>query len=66
MGGGADQDANEKIVRPFGDTFQPTGGLKRLAGNLANAVTTVSAVKGRSITSCRKRRSRVFHDQESV
>ncbi len=41
---GADQSLNEAILRPPEDAFQPTGGLKRLTGNLGTAVMKVSAV----------------------
>ncbi len=34
-----------KILRPAADPFQPTGGLKKLAGNLGRAIIKVSAVK---------------------
>ena len=61
---GPTETLNEKIVRPIGDPFQPTGGLKRLAGNLGNAVTKVSAVKPEHHIV--EAPIRVFHDQESV
>ena len=35
---------NTKILRPADDPFQATGGLKRLAGNLGDAVIKISAV----------------------
>ena len=41
---GADHSLNEAILRPPHDPFQPTGGLKRLTGNLGTAVMKVSAV----------------------
>jgi phosphogluconate dehydratase len=36
---------DNKILRPAADPFQPTGGLKKLAGNLGSAIIKVSAVK---------------------
>ncbi len=36
---------DSKILRPAMDPFQPTGGLKKLAGNLGSAIIKVSAVK---------------------
>ncbi|WP_027256051.1 phosphogluconate dehydratase [Leisingera aquimarina] len=41
---GAGRSLNEAILRPPHDPFQPTGGLKRLTGNLGTAVMKVSAV----------------------
>ena len=55
---------NDKILRPMGDPFQPTGGLKRLTGSLGNAVTKVSAVKPEQHVV--EAPARVFHDQEAV
>jgi len=61
---GSIDSLNEKILRPCKDPFQPTGGLKRLAGNLGAGVMKVSAVaEGRHIVEAP---ARVFHDQESV
>ncbi len=42
--GGTKESLNDKILRPASDPFQPTGGLKRLTGNLGTAVMKVSAV----------------------
>ncbi|MDW4498903.1 phosphogluconate dehydratase [Sulfitobacter sp. D35] len=55
---------NDKIVRPANDPFQPTGGLKRMAGALGTAVCKVSAVapEHRIVEAP----ARVFHDQEAV
>ncbi|MEM1352477.1 MAG: phosphogluconate dehydratase [Pseudomonadota bacterium] len=61
---GTDKSLNEKIVRPANDPFQPTGGLKRLSGNLGNAVIKVSAVKPQHQTV--EAPVRIFHDQDSV
>ncbi len=41
---GSGETLNDKILRPANDPFQPTGGLKRLVGNLGTAVMKVSAV----------------------
>jgi phosphogluconate dehydratase len=55
---------NDKILRPASDPFQPTGGVKRLAGNLGTGVMKISAVAPeRHVVEAR---ARVFHDQESV
>lgn len=52
------------ILRPAGDPFQPTGGLKRLAGSLGTAVIKVSAVapEHRVVEAP----ARVFHDLQGV
>ncbi|MEX0970076.1 MAG: phosphogluconate dehydratase, partial [Paracoccaceae bacterium] len=61
---GASESLNEKILRPCKDPFQPTGGLKRLAGNLGTGVMKVSAVaEERHIIEAP---ARVFHDQNEV
>ncbi|MEM1130783.1 MAG: phosphogluconate dehydratase, partial [Pseudomonadota bacterium] len=55
---------NDKILRPASDPFQPSGGLKELAGNLGRGVMKVSAVAPeRHIIEAP---ARVFHDQASV
>lgn len=41
---GAKETQNDKILRPSRDAFQPTGGLKQLAGNLGKGVIKISAV----------------------
>ncbi|SMX28304.1 Phosphogluconate dehydratase [Pelagimonas phthalicica] len=41
---GAKETQNDKILRPARDAFQPTGGLKQLAGNLGKGVIKISAV----------------------
>ncbi|MGB7243119.1 MAG: phosphogluconate dehydratase [Sulfitobacter sp.] len=61
---GPDHSLNEKILRPANDPFQPTGGLKRLAGSLGTAVTKVSAVKPEH--QIVEAKARVFHTQEAV
>jgi phosphogluconate dehydratase len=55
---------NDRILRPASDPFQPTGGMKRLAGNLGLGVMKVSAVKPEHQVV--EARARVFHDQDSV
>ncbi len=55
---------NDRILRPVAEPFAPTGGTKRLAGNLGTGVMKVSAVAPE-----RQRieaPARVFHDQEAV
>ncbi len=61
---GARKTLNDKILRPASDPFQPTGGTRRLAGNLGAAVMKVSAVlpERQSVEAP----ARVFHDQEEV
>jgi phosphogluconate dehydratase len=39
------QSGDEKVLAPFAKAFQPTGGLKVLAGNVGHAVIKTSAVK---------------------
>ena len=61
---GAAQTLNDRILRPASDPFQPTGGLKQLAGNLGRGVIKASAVAPeRHVIEAP---ARVFHDQESV
>ncbi len=61
---GPNTTLNDKILRPVGDAFQPTGGTKRLAGNLGTAVMKVSAVaEERRVIEAPVR---VFHDQAEV
>ena len=43
-GDGAKQTLNDKILRPASNPFQPSGGMKRLAGNLGTGVMKISAV----------------------
>ncbi|MGQ0564750.1 MAG: phosphogluconate dehydratase [Gemmobacter sp.] len=55
---------NDRIVRPASDPFQPTGGLRQLAGNLGRGVIKVSAVSpDRHVIEAP---CRIFHDQDSV
>ncbi|MEM9636698.1 MAG: phosphogluconate dehydratase [Pseudomonadota bacterium] len=61
---GTPHSLNERILRPASDPFQPTGGLKRLNGNLGNAVMKVSAVKPEH--QIVEAPVRVFNDQEEV
>mgnify|MGYP001793555981 CR=1 FL=1 len=61
---GTPHSLNERILRPAADPFQPTGGLKRLNGNLGNAVMKVSAVKPEH--QIVEAPVRVFNDQEEV
>ena len=61
---GTPESLNEKILRPASDPFQPTGGLKRLAGNLGTAVMKVSAVAPEHQVV--EAPARVFHDQDAV
>ncbi len=61
---GPKDSLNDKIVRPAADPFQPTGGLRQLAGNLGRGVIKISAVAPeRHIIEAP---ARVFHDQEAV
>lgn len=61
---GAGASLNDKILRPVGDPFQPTGGLAQLTGNLGSGVIKVSAVAAdRHVIEAPVR---VFHDQDSV
>jgi phosphogluconate dehydratase len=61
---GTTSSLNDKILRPVEDAFQPSGGLKRLAGSLGNAVIKVSAVA--SEHHIVKAPVRVFDNQEAV
>ena len=61
---GAGQTLNDKIVRPASDPFAPTGGTRRLKGNLGTGVMKVSAVAPeRQVIEAP---ARVFHDQDEV
>ncbi|WP_372893513.1 phosphogluconate dehydratase [Rhodosalinus sp.] len=42
---GPRESANERILRPHADPFQPTGGMVQLTGNLGEGVAKISAVK---------------------
>jgi phosphogluconate dehydratase len=61
---GPQDSLNDKILRPVADPFQPTGGLKRLAGTLGTAVMKVSAVDPAHHVI--EAPVRVFHDQAEV
>ncbi|MEO1275910.1 MAG: phosphogluconate dehydratase [Pseudomonadota bacterium] len=61
---GVSETQNDKILRPASDPFQPTGGMKRLAGNLGTGVMKVSAVAPeRHVIEAP---ARIFHDQADV
>ncbi|WP_151718762.1 phosphogluconate dehydratase [Gemmobacter serpentinus] len=61
---GSGETLNDRILRPAGDAFAPTGGLKQLSGNLGRGVIKVSAVAPeRHIIEAP---ARIFHDQPSV
>ncbi|MFC2250919.1 phosphogluconate dehydratase [Labrys portucalensis] len=61
---GTSASLNPKVLRPAGEPFQPTGGLKRLQGNLGTGVMKVSAVAPeRHVVEAP---ARVFADQEAV
>ncbi|MFI0395176.1 phosphogluconate dehydratase [Paracoccus jiaweipingae] len=55
---------NDKILRPVSDPFAPTGGLRRLTGNLGQAVIKVSAVKPQHQVV--EAPARIFTDQAEV
>ncbi|QFT92389.1 Phosphogluconate dehydratase [Roseovarius sp. THAF9] len=61
---GLDESLNDKILRPASDPFQPTGGLRRLAGSLGTSVMKISAVAAEHHVI--EAPVRVFHDQEAV
>ncbi len=62
--GGPANSMNEKILRPAGDPFAVTGGLKQLTGNLGRGVIKVSAVAPeRHLIEAP---CRIFHDQNAV
>ena len=61
---GARETLNDKILRPAGNPFAVTGGLKQLSGNLGRGVIKVSAVAPeRHVIEAP---ARVFADQEEV
>ncbi|SNX67610.1 6-phosphogluconate dehydratase [Cereibacter ovatus] len=61
---GAGTSLNDRILRPASDPFQPTGGLRQLAGTLGRGVMKVSAVTpDRHVIEAP---ARIFHDQDSV
>lgn len=58
------ESADQAVLRPLRDAFQPTGGLKVLSGNLGRAVIKVSAVDpARHVIVAP---ARVFHSQEAL
>jgi len=61
---GPKESLNDKILRPAGDPFQATGGLKRMTGSMGTAVMKVSAVapEHRVVEAP----ARVFADQDEV
>lgn len=61
---GSVRSHNDKILRPAGDPFQPTGGLAELRGNLGAGVMKVSAVKPEHRVV--EAPVRIFHDQDAV
>ncbi|PRX35135.1 6-phosphogluconate dehydratase [Meinhardsimonia xiamenensis] len=63
-GEGPRESLDARILRPFAEPFQPTGGLMELSGNLGRAVIKVSAVapEHRVIEAP----ARVFDSQEAV
>ena len=61
---GPETTENDKILRPCGEAFALTGGLKQLNGNLGRGVIKVSAVAPeRHIIEAK---ARIFHDQADV
>ncbi len=55
---------DEKVLAPFQKAFQPTGGLKVLAGNIGHAIIKTSAVKPeRHVIEAP---ARVFHSQQGL
>ncbi|MFZ1726980.1 MAG: phosphogluconate dehydratase, partial [Albidovulum sp.] len=61
---GPTETQNDKILRPVGDPFQPTGGLKQLRGNLGRGVIKASAVAPEH--QVLEAPVRIFHDQTEV
>ncbi|WP_371036531.1 phosphogluconate dehydratase [Rhodosalinus sp. FB01] len=61
---GPRESQNARILRPAADPFQPTGGLRRLSGNLGTGIIKVSAVAEDVQTI--EAPARVFDDQEEV
>ncbi|CAM5527380.1 phosphogluconate dehydratase [Aquamicrobium terrae] len=58
------ESGDEKVLAPAAKAFQPTGGLKVLAGNLGHAVIKTSAVKPeRRVIEAP---ARVFHGQQEL
>ena len=61
---GARTSGNPRIAAPVADPFQPTGGLRRLTGNLGTSIIKTSAVASEHLRM--EAPVQVFHDQESV
>ena len=61
---GAGESLNDRILRPVGDAFQPTGGLRQLQGNLGRGVIKTSAVAEDRLVI--EAPARVFDDQHAV
>ena len=61
---GAGESLNDRILRPAGQPFQPSGGLRHLSGNLGDAVIKTSAVAAER--QMIEAPARVFHDQREV
>ena len=61
---GTDRTLNDKILRPAGDPFQPTGGLTHLSGNLGEAIIKTSAISDDAHVI--EAPARVFDTQEAV
>jgi phosphogluconate dehydratase len=61
---GPEATLNDRILRPAGDPFQPSGGLKDLKGNLGRGIMKVSAVAPeRQVIEAP---ARIFHSQDAV
>ena len=61
---GPKESLNDKIVRPAGDPFKPSGGLRELKGNLGRSVMKVSAVA--SENQVIEAPARIFETQDAV
>ena len=61
---GARESGSRDILRPAGEPFQSTGGLRLLGGNLGRGVMKTSAVKPENRVV--EAPCRIFHDQEAV
>ncbi len=61
---GASESLNDMILRPASAPFQPTGGLKRMTGDLGSGVMKISAVKPENRVI--EAPARVFASQEEV
>ncbi|MEX5726712.1 phosphogluconate dehydratase [Rhodovulum iodosum] len=61
---GAGASTNEKILRPAGAAFQPSGGLRALDGNLGRGIIKTSAVAPERHAI--EARARIFDDQDAV